>query len=67
MSEKFKARDKAQKEKKEKKEAAKRLKKGIKPHVEEKPVEERVPFALKDISLQIPRGDLFLNGFPVCC
>ena len=56
MSDKIKEMDKKKKEKKEKKEAENRAKKGLPPIVteEKKP---REPFALRDIDLQIPRGE----------
>ena len=57
VSDKLKARDAATKLKKEKRAAEKREKKGLPPLVAPKDKEEeREPFALRDIDLQIPKG-----------
>jgi len=64
ISDKIKARDKATKLKKEKKEAERRAKKGLAPLKSVTvAAEEREPFALRDIDLQISRGRLCFPGY----
>lgn len=57
MSDKIKEMDKKKKEKREKKEAEERAKKGLPPLRTEEKKEAREPFALRDMDLQIPRGE----------
>lgn len=61
INDKIKAREAAQKLKKERKEAEKREKKGLPPLENEKKHVHTEPFAVRDVDLQIPRGELMIG------